>query len=55
VLVLLDKPGAARVLPDVAPIRAKFVKQLAAVRDPEAYKTWDKRALTNRNICRRWR
>jgi hypothetical protein len=38
-LVLMDKPGAERIFPDVEAAKARFREQLAVVNDPEAYRT----------------
>jgi hypothetical protein len=37
-LVLMDKPGAERIFPDVEAVKAKFRERLAVVRDPAAYR-----------------
>jgi hypothetical protein len=35
-LVLMDKPGAERIFPDVEAVKASFRERLALVRDPAA-------------------
>jgi len=36
-LVLIEKPGAERIFPDVEAVKADFTRRLAIVRDPKAY------------------
>jgi hypothetical protein len=37
-LVLMEKPGAERIFPDVEAVKASFREPLAVVRDPAAYR-----------------
>jgi len=54
-LALLERPAASRVVPDVDRLKARFASQLAIVRDPAAYKTWNRRVVTHSGTRRRWR
>jgi hypothetical protein len=48
-LRILSRPSAA-VLPDVEVWKALTIKQLEAVRDPEAYRAWNTREIRNPRV-----